>query len=262
METLETEIQDKGGSKPSVSFVNDSYNELKASTSYNMCENTNEYKAPASRNIAEYRQDNSAIIRDRNSNFYSLQSRNTSTKLGDKSRPLVSNTCPSNHTTIAQKDCKDMEQKERSSNQGSARLSNSDSGKINKINLNGPRICDTVTQELKLPLHHGNSKLSNSEDNYLDKRSRDNIFPPKKLSTSISKTNTPDKNYITKGESSPAKPSKEIPQTSSANDRGNVSSAKKENVTLQSCPLCQMKFESRFVFFLLPFRMYYNLSLV
>ncbi|XP_060567369.1 uncharacterized protein LOC132726115 [Ruditapes philippinarum] len=245
METSETEIQDKDGSKPSVSFVNDSYNELKASTSYNMCENTSEYKAPASRNIADYREDNSAIIRDRNSNFYSLQSRNTSTKLGDKSRRLVSNTCPSNHSAITQKDCKDMDQKESSSNQVSARTSNSGAGKSNKINLKGPRICDTATQELMPRLHHRNSNLSNLKDNYLDKRSKDNIFPPKKVSTSISKTKTPDKNYLRKGESSSAKPSNEIPQTSSANDCGNVTGAKKENVTLQSCPLCQMKFESR-----------------
>jgi hypothetical protein len=95
-------------------------------------------------------------------------------------------------------------------------------------------------------LHHRNSNLSNSKDSYFDKTSKDNIFPPKKLSTSISKTKTPDKNYLRKGESSPAKSSKEIPQTSSAN----VTGAKKENVTLQSCPLCQMKFESRFVFIL------------
>ena len=54
--------------------------------------------------------------------------------------------------------------------------------------------------------------------------------------------------YVKKDRSIQVKQTTELPRTGAVNDCGTISGTNKEVVALKSCPLCQMEFDSRFVY--------------
>ncbi|XP_045161440.2 uncharacterized protein LOC123526376 [Mercenaria mercenaria] len=218
------------------------------------------------RHIGEYRDENSSIIRDRNSNYYALQSQNTDGRRERKKlEPAKSNSTSDKLGTLKRVSQRKSEKEEAGEFVKSGNiLVNKHDSRLDKELTTGIQKTHSIGGENKRNETKNGDRHTSLQDKFttrlprvnstLDKNIREesnvSIMLQKNCTTSIRSTHST-KGDQNMGEVSPDRVVLEntftagIPRRNSSKAGEDVREGNKESATLQSCPLCQMKFDSR-----------------